>query len=173
LIELVEVCVPCLGLFESLGSVGDTPTLAPLPANAAFSSPAAFQVAISSSSTGETPLLKNRTRLLRHFKKINRPPTRTTTPTTDSTALKVIARVRLLPRPVVSSPVEATCRTALVDADISEAIAAVTLPLQTEDVGLGNCMVVFAKVKNHDRGIENDSWLVGQYPYCGYVWDPQ
>lgn len=137
--ELAEGCVICL---EARGGEAATPASAPLSASAAFSSPAAFHVAISSSSMGETPLLRKRTLLLRNFRQTNSPPTSTSTPTTESTALKVIVRVLLLPRPEVLflfpeavSLAPSSAAAEVDEVDMSEDTAMIPVPVLVVVVG--------------------------------------
>jgi hypothetical protein len=136
LIEPVEVCIPCLGPLDALGGEAVTPASAPRLASAAFSSREAFHVAISSSSMGEIPLVRNGTRLLRNLKQINKAPTRSKTPTTESTVLKVITRVRLLPRLDVPLLEESVCFRPPVAEDeggMSEGNAVTRVPLLVKD----------------------------------------
>lgn len=98
--ELAEVCLAWPG-FPCEGPAATAATAAAL-AKSAFSFRDIFHVSISSSSMGEMPLAKRGNLLLRYFRHISTPPATNRTPTTESTVLRVIMRVRLLPRPDAS-----------------------------------------------------------------------
>lgn len=171
--ELVDGCLECDGPPISLLKAPSASTSVSPAGKPLFSSSlGVFHAAISSSSIGETPRERNGKRFRRVLQHINTTPAISTSPTAESTVLKVMTSVLLLPIPessvvdgpvafelsvVVGRPVELVISVGIVSVSPSPLDVCQSTVSEVEGVTVGEGVVV----KLADRGDVVPSEFIG------------